>query len=175
MGQANRDGGSSLLKGVKGMERYKNILVDLNYIEKFYDEVSNQEPLYIFIRGHLYLESMMIQMIQKYFPCELKDTIFNFAHKVELISAMGYISSELKRGILKVNRVRNNLAHNIDMQLDDNVINDIMNSLPKNSKDKIIKNYEQSSISILTGIFFELFAKLVFHLDYPYIEYQTER
>lgn len=142
-----------------------------NFTDKLFNDLTNKEPLYVFIKGHLYLESIMNTMLDSFFPCGIKIDIFNFAQKTELISGIGFIDSTEKSSILKINRVRNNLAHNLDLNIDEKVVEEVLSTFPKNLKDNVIEHSNEFSVTKLTSLFYILISHLVMHSFFPRIKF----
>lgn len=152
-----------------------DIIMDEELLERIIEDVLNKEPLYVLIKGHLYLEVLMVKMLNNHFEGEFKDNIFNFSQKLELINAIGYIDSGLKNSILKINRVRNNLAHNVDMQIDEKIVDDILSTFPRKNKENVMtrsKKYDYNrSKLLLSDIFVEVIWQLSMYAKLPYVKY----
>ncbi|MDA1966208.1 hypothetical protein [Bacillus cereus] len=156
----------------KQKQEYRGIkCIDEEFILNFLQDINNKEPLYVYIKGHLYLESLMIVILERNFSYKIKIDMFSFKQKLELISGLGIIDSQDKAVISKVNNIRNSIAHNVEIKIDDVVVEDIISTLPKKTKDKIKANVEESEFTIMQCFFIELFAYLLFRLDFPFREY----
>lgn len=74
---------------------------------------------YIFIRGHLYLESLMSEIIKKSYVDN--DAAFEigkmFYNKVKLLKASGIIDDSIEKLLLEINKVRNKMAHDMNYHL----------------------------------------------------------
>ncbi|WP_090999733.1 hypothetical protein [Bacillus sp. 491mf] len=151
------------MKGTEVMEKHFDFMTD------FFDDMRSQEPMYVFIKGHLYLESIMIKMLESHFPHGLKVSMFSFAQKLELVRSIGFIDLEFFQALSKVNRVRNDLAHNLNVQIDDKVIEDILSILPKNVKEHVVDLSKETTRRKVTCLFFGLFSYLLFKLEHPNI------
>ena len=142
-----------------------------DFMREFFSDMENQEPLYIFIKGHLYLESIMSKMLVDFFPNTPKMNIFNFSQKLELIRSIGFIELETYQAISKVNRLRNKLAHDLKMDLDEGVIEDIIDLLPQNVKKYIFQRIKETSETKVKSLFWGLFNYLLFNLEYPHLSF----
>ena len=72
---------------------------------------------------------MLIEALKR--PEEINIKQMNFATKLNILSALGLISKDLKASITKINRLRNEVAHNLNFDLGDNNFNDLKNNIPK--------------------------------------------
>lgn len=54
-------------KGENHLEMKEKIDKHFDFMHEFFSDMKNQEPLYIFIKGHLYLESIMNKMLVDFF------------------------------------------------------------------------------------------------------------
>ncbi|MGQ8823668.1 hypothetical protein ACUTUE_09875 [Bacillus sp. NA_146.1] len=144
---------------------------DMDFIGGFIKDINNQEPLYVFIKGHLYLESLMIKMLEEHFSYPVKMHIFNFVQKLEMIQGLGIIDSFDKNALSKINTLRNRLAHSVEMEINEDIVEELISTLPKKIKDKLEKRSKDSEFNKLQCFFMELFAYLLFRLHYPFREW----
>ena len=92
--------------------------VDHRNIIKFISEPTD-ENFQLFIRGHLYLEALLSEIIERTYkePKALTDLAAMFYRKVKLVRATGRISKTLENLLLEINKVRNKLAHKLEFTL----------------------------------------------------------
>ncbi|MGG1152350.1 hypothetical protein [Bacillus wiedmannii] len=159
----------------RGEQMTNDIIMDEELLDRIINDVLNEEPLYVLIKGHLFIETMMVRMLNCHFECEFKDNIFNFSQKLELISAIGYIDSGIKNTISKINRVRNDLAHNVDMQIDEKKTDDILSTLPKKNKENIIKRAKEYGYNLSERLLADMLVEVIWQLSlntkFPYVKY----
>jgi hypothetical protein len=81
--------------------------------------LGKEDPLGMVIRGHLFVESQLIQLLENALPDPgaIDLTRLNFPTKLDLAVALKLLSEAQKRGYLALNRLRNHLAHNMDVEL----------------------------------------------------------
>jgi hypothetical protein len=79
----------------------------------------HEDELGLIIKGHLFVEFVINQIILK--RCKspkeiLKDSrAYPFSVKLQLSYSMGLISNPIYQNIRKINRIRNELAHNLEI------------------------------------------------------------
>ena len=92
--------------------------VDHRNIIKFISEPTD-ENFQLFIRGHLYLEALLSEIIERSYrqPDALNDIASMFYRKVKLVRAVDRISKPEEELLLGINRLRNKLAHKLEFFL----------------------------------------------------------
>jgi len=85
------------------------------------ESLSTEDPLGVVIRGHLYVESRLIQLIEEALvdPGAIDLTRLNFPVKLDLAVALGLLSENDKRGYAALNALRNRVAHKADIEIVD--------------------------------------------------------
>jgi hypothetical protein len=79
----------------------------------------HEDELGLIIKGHLFVEFVINQIILK--RCKspkeiLKDSrAYPFSVKLQLIYSMGLVPNHIYHNIRKINRIRNELAHNLEI------------------------------------------------------------
>jgi hypothetical protein len=101
-------------------------------IDKLRREIDAGDMLGKVIRGHLYLEHVLIQTLQDAFaaPGEIELRRLNFPSKLDLCVALGLLQPEWRRPVLKVNEMRNRMAHRLDTEFTDKDRQDLFDALP---------------------------------------------
>lgn len=91
---------------------------DHRNIIRFISE-SKDDNFQLFIRGHLYLEALLSEILQRSCPHpeSLADVSSMFYRKVKIVRALGKISDSVEQLLLSINNVRNKLAHSLDYKL----------------------------------------------------------
>jgi hypothetical protein len=82
---------------------------------QFLAHISIDAPLEIVLRGHLWVESSLIRLIEEVVPRpEAIDLArFSFPQKMSLGVALGLVRSEYASAYLKLNALRNRVAHDL--------------------------------------------------------------
>jgi hypothetical protein len=95
------------------------MVIDRRNIIAFIDE-PRDESFQLLIRGHLYLEALLSEIIDRSYPepDALDELASMFYRKVKLVRAVGRISSDVEDLLLSINSVRNKLAHKLEYELD---------------------------------------------------------
>jgi DNA-binding MltR family transcriptional regulator len=93
-------------------------------LQSFLDEINQEDFLQIIIRGHLYIESRLIQLIREnlHRPDAIDLSKINFPTKLDLCVALGVLDEEEKKAYLHLNKLRNKFAHNLDALIDEDEI-----------------------------------------------------
>ncbi|WP_459499889.1 hypothetical protein [Bacillus sp. C1] len=105
-------------------------------VAKFSKDMKNEEPLYVFLKSHLYIESIMIQILEKNLPNSKAIDLnnFSFAQKLQLVHALDLISDDMRGAYNKFNRIRNNIAHYYNQEIDEKLIRELYSALPRDRK-----------------------------------------
>ena len=78
----------------------------------------------IILKGHLLIEYLIDKIIEQ--KCKAPDKIledprnYPFSVKLQFVYSMGLLPDYLHENIVRINRLRNKLAHNLDFELDRN-------------------------------------------------------
>ena len=80
---------------------------------------TNDDNFQKFMRGHLYLEALLGEIIERSFstPAALDRVAAMFFNKVKLVRALGRLDDREEELLLAVNAVRNKLAHKLEFSL----------------------------------------------------------
>jgi len=83
------------------------------YFQRFADALESEDLTGVLIRGHLYVENEMNNLLGAVLPWfEKADIIdFEFDGKLKILYAMGLISLQQRSAIRKLNKLRNETAH----------------------------------------------------------------
>jgi hypothetical protein len=82
-------------------------------------DLNSQSPLELVLRGHLWIESRMIDVLCAAvpYPDRIDLSRFTFPQKVSLVAAHGVLDTEDVPAYLKINTLRNKVAHRLDAAL----------------------------------------------------------
>jgi hypothetical protein len=95
--------------------------LNIDDVNQFIKRVTEaKDPLVSLIKGHLYIEGSLIQLIKLGLenPDFFDPTKLNFPNKVRLACALGFIEKDEIKFLLFLNDLRNSLAHQVDKELD---------------------------------------------------------
>jgi len=97
----------------------------------FLDNLNMNDPLQVVVRGHLFLENELINLLESTFPQSncLDPADLRFPVKVKLVGALGLLPKESLSVYLKFNSLRNKFAHRLDMKITLEEIEKLINSL----------------------------------------------
>lgn len=92
-------------------------------IVNFIDERAS-EKLHLVLRGHLYLEYLLNEIVDKKTdnPTALQSLNFGFYKKVKYLLAIGVIDDQFSELLLFFNSIRNSYAHKLHYDLDFDVV-----------------------------------------------------
>ncbi|MEK4061895.1 MULTISPECIES: hypothetical protein [Paenibacillus] len=123
------------------------------------------EPFQAFIRGQLYIETLLSEIIVRSFknPEALKNITNSFHNKVKIVRGVDRISAPMEDLLLQINSVRNKLAHKLEFNL---VFNDAFELVEKAAEAKVDfsdeniyldRNYSELNYGV-TGVVAELMS-----------------
>jgi hypothetical protein len=87
------------------------------------ENISSDDPLGMVIRGHLYIEAELVALIEDHlpYPHKIDLTRLTFPVKLDLAASMGLFDEsgeeDEKEPYYTFNKLRNKLAHNINMEI----------------------------------------------------------
>lgn len=93
------------------------------------------------IRGHLYLEHVLIHLLREALPnfhlMQIERVPFSI--KVEICAALGVLSPDLVFPIKKINELRNKVAHKIDYTISVQDKRDLLNLFPEVGRELVLE------------------------------------
>lgn len=97
---------------------------------KFMLDTESESILQIILRAHLYIEYELTEILNQILkhPDEL-GTNLSFNQKLKLLLALDAIPLELKEPLKYMNTLRNNFAHKLDYQFNENIYNNFYDIL----------------------------------------------
>jgi hypothetical protein len=118
------------------VENLNEFSFDLNQIKS---QIKDGNDFTATIRGHLYIESILIHLIQEALPRQdlLQVDRISFNSKVELCASLGLIPEYMIPIYKKINQLRNYIAHNLSYQLTDKDKADLLNCFTKEMRDAL--------------------------------------
>lgn len=129
-----------------------------DHFAKFLDDTKSENHIQIILRSHLYIENELNKMLIN--VLEHPEVIGNklrFMDKLRLIIAMGILPKEEMEAIKRINNLRNSIAHNLDFEINDKVLDEIINSLSAEQRHKVTRRLEQTTnlLDKLRAVLFE--------------------
>jgi hypothetical protein len=103
---------------------------------RFLTEMNSADAVGVLIRGHLYLEAMLIQLIETRIP-KARTLDLNSPTKVNLAVAMSLMRDSDGPALIAINRLRNRLAHDIDTNVTSTDEKNLHKIMPKALRDVI--------------------------------------
>ena len=137
----------------------------------------NKEREMLFFRGYLYIEKLMATFIMKKYKKDILDSEDTYYKKVIFLYKNNHLSKEWKKFLLDINKLRNEIAHNLFYNIKWNSIHDLIGkSYSLNvyySDDDIysgdikyfIDNYYSNNLGI-TEFFSNTFCELASYLEF---------
>lgn len=97
-------------------------------------EMQNEETLVVILRLHLYAEKELESVLKSIFVNSQKyiGENYTFINKLDLIYNLGYMEKTLYDAVLKLNWVRNKLAHNLDYEKNTDIYSILKDGLSNN-------------------------------------------
>lgn len=89
--------------------------------------------LEMLLKGHLYIESLLISLIEAAAvePAALELDRLGFANKVAIAAAIGGLPSDMAPAVRRLNKLRNEVAHRLDVAITAEQVNEIHSLLPE--------------------------------------------
>jgi hypothetical protein len=130
-------------------------------LERFFQHVLVDDPLSLVIRGHIYIESALIKLMEQGVPRPeaIDFARLNFPTKINLAVALGLLSEEEKPGYLALNKLRNKLAHDVEIEVGSDDEDALLRALNEAELGDALK-YADKLPTRLTGIVFYLLLRL---------------
>ena len=108
------------------MKGHQSIVIDLSKdltAQYLLSLRHHEEEVGLILKGHLFIEYVLNQIIRKQFKSSgtiLKDTrSYTFSVKLQIIYSTGFLPPYLFSNIRRINRLRNHLAHNLTLELNE--------------------------------------------------------
>ena len=103
------------------------------HVEKnddFIEHITSGRPVEVLLRGHLWVEAELISVLQDVlpFPSLIDLDRVNFPQKVSLVAAHGFIRPEDIPAYMKLNSLRNKVAHNLTAEPGEEYARDLIGS-----------------------------------------------
>jgi hypothetical protein len=107
-----------------GSEKAEDLADHESRLSRYTQHLETDDIIHLLLRGHIHLEFALNNIIEAALkhPKELNVERQNFAMKVKLAAAMGLIRPKMKKPLNLLNDLRNQLAHNLDAELNDSVL-----------------------------------------------------
>jgi len=153
-------------------------LVDIltSLFQDFKIVLSDSKPIEKYLYCQIYIEHVVDAIINTgaYNPSFLKLNKMSFATKVDYCVALGYIHKEMRAPIVKVGNLRNEFAHTINAEINDEKIKDLRNDLQRASKNNL-PIYLKPNLKIANNIFSDCFQQMWNYLFFQYYKLSSNR
>ena len=123
-------------------------------VDRFEREIDAGDMLARIIRGHIYLEHVLIQTLADAFaaPDEIELRRLNFPAKLDLCIALGLLEPQWRGAVTKMNEMRNRMAHRLEITFTDQDRIDLFNTVPEGILKDAYRDEKQSWENLLKGI-----------------------
>ncbi|ASN04266.1 hypothetical protein [Virgibacillus necropolis] len=101
--------------------------------EHFIELTNDENMLIIVLRAHLYLEREINELLSKV-SLNGKLLEVQFSHKIDLVKSLGVVDEELIPPIGKLNKIRNQYAHDLEFEVTQKDYQDLLSTLSKKEK-----------------------------------------
>lgn len=114
---------------------------------KFANDINEETYLQIILKGHLYIENRLIELIKVKLvnPNAIKLNDLNFPTKINLANALGLIDNKKSKLLRNLNSIRNKLAHDLNFELSDKEIKKQINYFDKYYSNSFQKTIEENA------------------------------
>jgi hypothetical protein len=98
--------------------------------DRFVTHLTSAQPLEVLLRGHLWVEAELIAALEDIlpFPKQIDLGRVSFPQKVSLVAAHGFIRPEDVPAYMKLNSLRNKVAHNLSAEPGEEYAHDLLGS-----------------------------------------------
>jgi len=134
--------------------------LDTDSIEMFIAILRRSDELSMVLRSHLYIESLLDEIITRKLPNPNKlkgKNNLKFSFKVDLAEALGILPEDYASSIRGFNGIRNNFSHKKGYVLTDDKLSCIKVKWNENQKNSFCKALQFSRVEgLTTGLFYFL-------------------
>lgn len=145
-------------------------------IQKIIDDftilIHKDDELQLVLRGQLYIEAAIQKLIELTLadPTQIDLDRMLFPNKINLAVALGAISKEFTPPLLKLNKIRRGLAHDLNFTIshsDINALFDSFNGIQKKDLEMYLKLFltKQDNLSVLRACITYLTIKFLVDVD----------
>jgi hypothetical protein len=116
--------------------------------DQFTEHLTSARPLEVLLRGHLWVEAELIAVLQDVlpFPNLIDLDRLNFPQKISFVAAHGFIRPEDIPAYMKLNSLRNKVAHNLTAEPGEEYANDLISSFGPHLKHLIDELSKESDL-----------------------------
>ena len=115
-------------------------------IKEFMKYTESEDYMGVILRGHLYIENELTQLIQKILIKPDKISLPYFSTKLDAAYALGAIDDEWYGAFKKMNKIRNKYAHDLGYEFVEEDFSDLISTLSKDAKYEYVKNLAREEI-----------------------------
>jgi hypothetical protein len=122
--------------------------------DDFINAISSSEILVVILKGHLYIESALLELLSEVINIKEIESDMSFKQKLDLARSLNLISKDTYCPINKFNKIRNQYSHNVNYVFEEKEYNDLLSTLRKKDKDQLMEcrklGQENLKINFLT-------------------------
>lgn len=150
-------------------------------LEKMKSHLDGDDELIVIVRGHLYLEHVLIAFLTEAlrYPEAVKFRRIPYPLKVDLCAALGVVPKDIVPVLIKVNELRNKVAHNLNYEFTEQDKRDLYNCYPKYGQELVIERGVPGETHPLAEIGYGHMLKVIVILcdigRIKYIEWKQKR
>jgi uncharacterized protein YutE (UPF0331/DUF86 family) len=145
--------------------KFRNATDDLN------------DSITIILKSHLFVENKIDELLEFIFPKgQILSKKFYFKDKLLILKSTNLIDNQTLDAIRKLNNVRNDIAHNLEFEITENIIDKIGNPLGKDyreMKQETFQEFDESkgyqdiiySVPKIIAVFYYIVAHIVVKLN----------
>ena len=107
--------------------------------------LQSEDELGAVIRAHLYIESYLIQLIEKLIPDQehLDNMRLNYSQRIDLALALGLIP-RFGPPLRILGKIRNDFAHRLDAKLSKKHVTDLYGALDQEDREIILQSFKEA-------------------------------
>ena len=123
-------------------------------LDKFNKDIDDQNIMHILVKAHLYVEFELEKLLLNFvkYPEHIKLEHMKFSQKQNLVLALGLVPIKERNSLKHLNKIRNDIAHNLEYEFDARVLDDLIQQFSIENKEKYKKDieyfYEEYGISL---------------------------
>jgi hypothetical protein len=114
-------------------------------LAKFKHDTKGENIIQILLRGHLYIEHELRQILNKNLVNPHALDSLRFIETAKMVYAIGAINSEIFNIVKKINKLRNDIAHKLDFVLTEDRIKELEDCLEGSLKHSYLRNSKDNA------------------------------
>lgn len=119
----------------------------------FIERMGQGEDWHKLVQANVYLEFIALKLLERELqrPAEIRLDRMSFSSRLDLISALGLVPKDIILAAKAISRKRNKVAHDLEFEVNDQDIQQIASSIPKDFKEiaREVNNFEEQEPLLL--------------------------